>query len=93
MPGDLGSPHQPGAGRKGQMEPLGVPVTCCPHRCPLHVADPHPRATSSPRNENRSFISLRSVKTSFLNQTTFCFLLLFSYMTMAPQSSQVRDAP
>lgn len=24
MPGDLGSPHQPGAGTKGQMEPLGV---------------------------------------------------------------------
>lgn len=81
MPGDLGSPHQPGAGRKGQLAPLGVPVLWFPHRCPLHMAGPHPRATSSHRNETRSFISLGSIITSFLSQTTFCFLLLFSYMT------------
>lgn len=87
MPGDLGSPHQPGAGRRGQLAPLGVPVLWFPHRCPLHMAGPHPRATSSHRNENRSFISLGSIITSFLNQTTFCFLLLFSYMTPAPQCS------
>lgn len=71
---------------------LSVSQSCFPHRCPLHMADSHPRALSSPRNENRSFISLGSIITSFLNQSAFCFVLLFPYMSRAPQCSRLREA-
>lgn len=41
MPGAVGSPHHPGAGRKGQMAPPGVPVVFSPEVPPAYGL-PHP---------------------------------------------------